>query len=132
MSMTDTIADMIVRIKNAGSAKHEFVLMQNSKFKDSICEVLKSEGYIKNYEIVDAKVGKDLKIELKYDKDNNHAIHEIKRYSTPGLRKYASSSTVPSVLGGLGTVILSTSSGVMSQKKAKKLKVGGEVVAIVW
>jgi len=133
MTMTDPISDLIVRIKNASNAKHAQVLVPSSKFKIAITDILKQEGYIENYqEVKNEKVGKSILIDLKFDEKNQPIIHGIKRVSKPGLRKYAPHNNLPKVLGNLGTAILSTSSGVLTDKAAKSKGVGGEVVAFVW
>lgn len=132
MTMTDPIADLLTRVRNAQSAKHASVDMPHSKFKENITKILKDEGYIKEYSVADARVGKTLTIELKYDDERNGAIEGIKRISKPGLRTYAGKDNLPEVLGGLGIAILSTSSGLMTNKLAQKKGVGGEIVAFVW
>jgi small subunit ribosomal protein S8 len=132
MSMSDPIADMIVRIKNASRAKHPTVDMPSSKFKAQISQILAEEGYIGGYFIENQPPGKKLTIELKFDHQGSPVIHGIKRISKPGLRKYLGHEQLPKVMGGLGTAILSTSSGVMTEKVAKNKGVGGEVIAYVW
>jgi small subunit ribosomal protein S8 len=132
MTMTDPIADMLTRLRNANSAKLMSTSMPYSKFKANIAKILKEEGYIKNYTSKDLKVGKELTIELKYSSSNERAIEGIKKISKPGLRKYASSADLPKVLGGLGVAIVSTSSGLMTDKQARVKGIGGEVVAFIW
>ena len=129
--VTDTIADMLTRIRNANQAKHEVVEMPASRLKLEILEVLKNEGYIAEYEkIEDGKQGV-IKVTLKYV-NKERVIKGIKRISKPGLRVYAKSTELPQVLNGLGVAIISTSNGVMTDREARKNKLGGEVVAFVW
>ncbi len=131
--MTDPIADMLTRIRNANTAKHDTVDVPASKMKISIAEILLNEGYIKAYELVDNGSFKNIHITLKYGKDKNEkVISGIQRVSKPGLRVYASKSELPKVLNGLGTAIISTNQGVLTDKEARKLNVGGEVLAFVW
>ena len=131
MVMTDPIADMLTRIRNANQAKHEVVEMPASRLKLEILEVLKNEGYIAEYEkIEDGKQGV-IKVTLKYV-NKERVIKGIKRISKPGLRVYAKSSELPKVLNGLGVAIISTSNGVMTDREARKSKLGGEVIAFVW
>ena len=130
MVMTDPIADMLTRIRNANSAYHEKVEMPASTMKAAVLNILKEEGFVKNYETVDD--GKTLKVTLKYGSNKEKVITGIKRISKPGLRVYASKEELPRVLGGLGIAVISTSQGVMSDKKARKLGLGGEVIAYVW
>ena len=131
MVMTDPIADMLTRIRNANQAKHEVVEMPASRLKLEILEVLKNEGYITEYEkIEDGKQGV-IKVTLKYV-NKERVIKGIKRISKPGLRVYAKSTELPQVLNGLGVAIISTSNGVMTDREARKNKLGGEVVAFVW
>ena len=133
MTMSDPIADMLTRIRNANTAKHEKVNVPASKMKISIAEILLKEGYIKSYEIVDAGPAKDIVITLKYGKDKNEKILTgLKRISKPGLRVYANSEELPKVLGGLGTAIISTNQGVITDKEARKQNVGGEVLCFIW
>ena len=132
MTMTDPIADMLTRLRNANSAYHDTVSMPSSKLKVNIAEMLKSEGYIAGYEVTDAEVGKTLTLSLKYGANRRRAIQGLKRVSKPGLRVYAKSSNLPKVLGGLGVAILSTSSGLLTDKQAESKGVGGEVLAYVW
>jgi small subunit ribosomal protein S8 len=130
--MSDPIADMIVRIKNASRAKHPKVAMPSSKFKAQISQILEDEGYIDGFSIENQNPGPTLTIELKFDQQGSPVIHGIKRISKPGLRQYLGHAELPKVMGGLGTAILSTSSGVMTEKVAKNKGVGGEVIAYVW
>ena len=133
MAMNDPIADMLTRIRNANTAKHDTVLVPASKIKLAIVEILKNEGYIAKYELVDDGNFKNILITLKYGADKNEKIITgIKRISKPGLRVYASKDELPRVLGGLGIAILSTNHGVITDKEARKLQVGGEVLAFVW
>ena len=133
MSMSDPIADMLTRIRNANTAKHDTVDVPASKMKIAIADILLKEGYIKKYEI--EKVGgfDSIHITLKYGRDKNvKIITGLKRISKPGLRVYANSEELPKVLGGLGTAIISTNKGVLTDKEARKQNVGGEVLAFVW
>ena len=131
--MTDPIADMLTRIRNANTAKHDTVDVPASKIKTEIARILLDEGYIKAYEIVEDGVVKTIKITLKYGADKNQkVISGLKRISKPGLRVYAGKDELPKVLGGLGIAILSTNKGVITDKEARKLQVGGEVLAFVW
>ena len=133
MTMSDPIADMLTRIRNANSAKHDTVEVSSSKMKLAIAKILLDEGYIKSYELVDDGNFKSIKITLKYGADkNDKVISGIKRISKPGLRVYASKDELPRVLGGLGVAIISTNQGVITDKEARKLQVGGEVLAYVW
>ncbi len=132
MTMTDPIADMLTRLRNANSAYHESVSMPFSKMKGSIAEILKAEGYIADWSVADAEVGKTLTIDLKYGPARERSLAGIRRVSKPGLRVYAKSNNLPKVLGGLGVAILSTSSGLLTDKQATKKGVGGEVLAYVW
>ena len=132
MSMTDPIADMLTRLRNANSAYHDTVAMPHSKIKAHIAEILQQEGYIAAWRVEDAGVGKNLVITLKYGNSRERSIAGIKRVSKPGLRVYAKKDNLPRVLGGLGVAIISTSSGLMTDKQAKKSGVGGEVLAYVW
>ena len=133
MTMSDPIADMLTRIRNANSAKHDTVDVASSKMKLAIAKILLDEGYIKAYELVDNGNFKDIHITLKYGVDkNDKIITGIKRISKPGLRVYASKDELPKVLGGLGVAIISTNQGVITDKEARKLNVGGEVLAFVW
>ena len=132
MTMTDPIADMLTRLRNANSAHHDTVTMPFSKLKSHIAEILQAEGYITGWKVEDAVVGKNLIIELKYGPNRERALAGVKRVSKPGLRVYAKSTNLPKVLGGLGVAILSTSSGLLTDKQAAKKGVGGEVLAYVW
>jgi small subunit ribosomal protein S8 len=130
--MTDPVADFLTRLRNANSAYHETVSLPYSKLKANIAEILKSEGYIASIKVEDAKVGKTLIIDLKFGPNRERSIAGIKRVSKPGLRVYAKSTELPRVLGGLGIAILSTSSGLLTDRQAAKKGVGGEVLAYVW
>ena len=131
--MTDPIADMLTRIRNANTSKHDTVDVPASKMKVSIADILFKEGYIQKYELVDDGSFKTIRITLKYGKDKNEKIITgLKRISKPGLRVYAGKDEIPRVLGGLGIAILSTNQGVITDKEARKLQVGGEVLAFVW
>ena len=130
--MTDPIADMLTRIRNANSAYHESVAMPASKIKIGIAEILRDEGYIADFDVADAEVGRTLTLQLKYGTHRERSIAGIRRISKPGLRVYAKSSEMPRVLGGLGVAIISTSSGLLTEKRAAKQGVGGEVLAYVW
>ena len=132
MTMTDPIADMLTRLRNANSAYHESVSMPSSKMKIGIAEILKQEGYIAGFEVTDAEVGTSLTLTLKYGPSRERSIAGIRRVSKPGLRVYAKSNALPKVLGGLGTAIISTSTGLLTERQAAKSKVGGEVLAYVW
>jgi small subunit ribosomal protein S8 len=123
---------MLTRLRNANSAHHETVSMPHSKLKSHIADILKSEGYISGWEISDAKVGQTLTLNLKFGPNRERSIAGIKRVSKPGLRVYAKSTEIPTVLGGLGVAILSTSSGLLTDRQASKKGVGGEVLAYVW
>ncbi|MDO5024923.1 MAG: 30S ribosomal protein S8 [Trueperella sp.] len=132
MSMTDPIADMLTRLRNANSAYHESVSMPYSKMKAAIAEILQREGYIADYDVADAKVGKTLTVNLKFGPNRERALAGMRRISKPGLRVYAKSTDLPQVLGGLGVAILSTSSGMLTDREAKEKGVGGEVLAYIW
>ena len=132
MTMTDPIADMLTRVRNANSAYHDTVTMPYSKLKSRIAEILQAEGYIASWRVEDAEVGKKLTIELKYGPNRERSIAGVRRVSKPGLRVYAKSTNVPRVLGGLGVAIISTSSGLLTDRQAAKQGVGGEVLAYVW
>ena len=132
MSMTDPIADMLTRLRNANSAYHDTVGMPYSKIKSNIAEILQQEGYIAGWRVEEAEVGKSLVLTLKYGNARERSIAGIKRVSKPGLRVYAKKDNLPRVLGGLGVAIISTSGGLMTDKQAKKNGVGGEVLAFVW
>ncbi|GAA4385405.1 MULTISPECIES: 30S ribosomal protein S8 [Brevibacterium] len=132
MTMTDPVADMLTRLRNANSAYHEDVSMPYSKLKSNIAEILKTEGFISDWRVADAEVGKKLELDLKFGPNRERSIAGIRRVSKPGLRVYAKSTNLPKVLGGLGIAILSTSSGLLTDKQASKKGVGGEVLAYVW
>lgn len=133
MTTNDPIADMLTRIRNANTAKHDTVDIPVSKMKLAIADILVDEGYVAKYDLVDNGNFKDIRITLKYGKDkNDRIIAGIKRISKPGLRVYAGKDDMPKVLGGLGIAIVSTNKGVMTDKKARELNVGGEVLAFVW
>ncbi len=133
MSMSDPIADMLTRIRNANTAKHDTVNIPSSRMKLSIAEILKNEGYIRDYELVPNGKFQDIKISLKYGANKNEkTIGGIKKISKPGLRVYAGKENMPRVLGGLGIAIVSTNQGVMTDREARKRGVGGEVLAFVW
>jgi small subunit ribosomal protein S8 len=132
MTMTDPVADLLTRVRNANSAFHDTVSLPHSKLKAGIAEILKSEGYIADWSVSDARVGKTLTLDLKYGPNRERSIAGIKRVSKPGLRVYAKSTELPTVLGGLGVAILSTSSGLLTDRQATKKGVGGEVLAYVW
>ena len=133
MTMSDPIADMLTRIRNANTAKHDTVDVPASKMKLAIAQILLEEGYIKKYDVIEDGVFKTIHITLKYGVDkNDKIISGIKRISKPGLRVYASKEDLPRVLGGLGIAIISTNHGVVTDKKARELAVGGEVLAFVW
>jgi small subunit ribosomal protein S8 len=135
MTMTDPIADMLTRLRNANTAFHDTVEMPHSKLKAHIAEILKQEGYIAGFKVVDTpegEVGRVLAIDLKYGPNRERSIAGVRRVSKPGLRVYAKSTGLPRVLGGLGTAIISTSSGLLTDRQAAKRGVGGEVLAYVW
>ena len=132
MQITDPIADMLTRIRNANSAKHQTVDVPVSKMKTAIAEILKEEGYIKGYEIVDDGKQGMIHITLKYGANKEKVISGIERVSKPGLRVYAGAAELPRVLKGLGIAIVSTSHGIMTDKKARAAHIGGEVLAFVW
>ena len=133
MTTSDPIADMLTRIRNANTAKHDTVDIPASKMKIAIADILVDEGYIAKYDIVDNGNFKDIRVTLKYGANkNDKIISGIKRISKPGLRIYAGKEDIPYVLGGLGIAILSTNKGIVTDKEARKLQVGGEVLAFVW
>ncbi|MBD5135053.1 MAG: 30S ribosomal protein S8 [Lachnospiraceae bacterium] len=133
MTTNDPIADMLTRIRNANTAKHDTVDIPASKMKVAIAEILYNEGYIKKYEIIEDGNFKTIRVTLKYGQDKNEkVISGLKRISKPGLRVYAGKDELPRVLGGLGIAIISTNNGVVTDKQARKLNVGGEVLAFVW
>ena len=133
MATSDPIADMLTRIRNANTAKHDTVDVPASKMKLAIAEILFKEGYIKKYEVIEDGVFKTIHITLKYGKDKNEKIITgLKRISKPGLRVYAGKDELPRVLGGLGVAIISTNKGILTDKEARKEQVGGEVLAFIW
>jgi small subunit ribosomal protein S8 len=132
MTMTDPVADMLTRIRNANVAGHEFVEIPASKIKKNIAEILTKEGYIRGYEVVEEGVQGSIKVQMKYGEGKSRVITGIKRISKPGMKVYVKADEVPRVLGGLGIAIISTSSGLITDKEARKLGVGGEVICYVW
>ena len=135
MTMTDPIADMLTRLRNANQAYHDSATMPHSKIKVGIAEILKQEGYISGFEVNDpaeGEVGKTLTVTLKYGRNRERSIAGVRRISKPGLRVYAKSNELPKVLGGMGVAIISTSQGLLSDKDANHKSVGGEVLAYVW
>ena len=133
MMTSDPIADMLTRIRNANTAKHDTVDVPASKMKIAIADILLNEGYIAKYDIVEDGCFKTIRITLKYGVDKNEkVISGLKRISKPGLRVYANSEELPRVFGGLGTAIISTNQGVITDKEARKLKIGGEVLCFIW
>ena len=132
MQITDPIADMLTRIRNAGSARHETVDIPNSKMKKAIAEILLEEGYIKSFQLIDDGTQGIIRVTLKYLPGKEKAIQGLRRVSKPGLRVYAGADELPQVLRGLGIAIISTSKGIMTDKKARAQNVGGEVLAFVW
>ena len=131
--MTDPIADMLTRIRNANTAKHDTVDVPASKMKLAIADILVKEGYVAKYDLVEDGTAKNIRITLKYGKDKNEKIISgLKRISKPGLRIYAGAEELPKVLGGLGIAIISTNKGILTDKEARKENVGGEVLAFVW
>ena len=132
MQITDPIADMLTRIRNANSSKHESVSVPCSKLRIEIAKILDSEGYIAGYEVIEDEIQGIIKINLKYGPGKQKVITGLKRVSKPGLRVYASKENLPKVLKGLGIAIISTSKGIMTDKEARKLNIGGEVLAFVW
>lgn len=132
MTMTDPIADMLTRLRNANRARHESVSMPYSKLKAAIAKILVEEGYIASIDVEDAKVGQTLVLTLKYGSHREAAIEGLQRVSKPGLRVYAKSTNLPKVRGGLGVAILSTSSGLLTDRQAAEKGVGGEVLAYIW
>ena len=132
MTMTDPIADMLTRIRNANTAGHATVEIPASKMKKSIAGILKEEGYITDFEVIDDNKQGIIKITMKYGADKERVISGIRKISKPGLKSYAKASELPRVLGGLGIAIISTSKGVVSDKEARKLGIGGEVICYVW
>ncbi|MCR4838493.1 MAG: 30S ribosomal protein S8 [Eubacterium sp.] len=133
MAISDPIADMLTRIRNANTAKHDTVDIPSSKMKKAIADILLSEGYVKSVEIVNDGKFDVIRITLKYGKDkNDKVLSGLRRISKPGLRIYADTENLPKVLGGFGTAIISTNKGVITDKEARKLNVGGEVLAFIW
>jgi small subunit ribosomal protein S8 len=135
MTMTDPIADMLTRLRNANQAYHESTQMPYSKIKQGIADILQQEGYISSYKVEEPKegtVGKTLVVDLKFGPSRERSIAGVRRISKPGLRVYAKSNSLPKVLGGLGVAIISTSTGLLTDKQANKKGVGGEVLAYVW
>ena len=132
MTMTDPVADMLTRLRNANSAYHDDVTMPHSKIKVNIAEILQQQGYIAGWRVEDAEVGRKLVVTLKYGNSRERSIAGIKRVSKPGLRVYAKKDNLPKVLGGLGVAIISTSGGLLTDKQANRRGVGGEVLAYVW
>ncbi|BDG06758.1 30S ribosomal protein S8 [Anaeromyxobacter oryzae] len=132
MSFTDPIGDMLTRIRNASSARHEKVLVPKSRLKVRIAEVLRDEGFIKDFVVHQDGVQGAITIVLKYSADREPAISDIKRVSKPGLRRYVPTDSIPRVLNGMGIAILSTSKGVLVDREARKQKVGGELICTVW
>ena len=132
MQITDPIADMLTRIRNAGSARHETVDIPNSKMKKAIAEILLEEGYIKSFQLIDDGTQGVIRVTLNYLPGKEKAIQGLRRVSKPGLRVYAGAEELPQVLRGLGIAIISTSKGIMTDKKARAQHVGGEVLAFVW
>ena len=133
MTMSDPIADMLTRIRNANTAKHDTVDIPSSKMKLAIAQILLDEGYIRKYDVVEDGNFKTIRITLKYGADTNEKIITgLKRISKPGLRVYAGKEDMPKVLGGLGVAIVSTNQGVITDKKARELNIGGEVLAFIW
>ena len=132
MTMTDPIADMLTRIRNANTAGHSTVEIPASKMKKSIAGILKEEGYIEDFEVIEDNKQGVIKVTMKYGPDKERVISGIKKISKPGLKVYAKADDVPKVLGGLGIAIISTSNGLITDKQARKLGVGGEVICYVW
>ena len=132
MTMTDPIADMLTRIRNANTVGHETVEIPASKMKKAIAEILKAEGFIADYEVIEDNKQGTIKVTMKYGAHKERVISGFKKISKPGLKVYAKADEVPSVLGGLGIAIISTSNGIISDKEARKLGVGGEVICYVW
>ena len=130
--MTDPIADMLTRIRNANTVGHETVEIPASNIKKSIAEILLEEGYINGYEVIEDNKQGIIKVTMKYGADKERVISGIKKISKPGLKTYAKANEIPRVLGGLGIAIISTSKGVISDKEARKLGIGGEVICYVW
>lgn len=132
MIVTDPIADMLTRIRNAQTVRHDTVLIPDSKTKRAIANILLEEGYISNVEVIEDKIQNQIKITLKYAENNKKVLSGLKRISKPGLRVYAGVEELPKVLNGLGVAIISTSKGIITDREARKLGLGGEVLAYVW
>ena len=134
MTMTDPIADMLTRIRNANVAMHDTVRMPSSKLKESLAKVLEREGYISGFSVADdqARPGRVLEVQMKYTPERERTISGIRRVSKPGLRVYTKAETLPRVLGGLGVAVLSTTQGLMTDREARQRRVGGEVLCYVW
>ncbi len=134
MTMTDPVADMLTRIRNANIAMHDGVKMPSSKQKVALAEMLKGEGYIVDYSVTDSDKGpgQDLSITMKYSPNRERVISGVKRVSSPGLRVYSNADEIPRVLGGLGVAVISTSKGLMSDREARRRRIGGEVLCYVW
>ena len=134
MTMTDPVADMLTRIRNANIAMHDGVKMPSSKQKVALAEMLKVEGYIVDYSVTDSDrgPGQDLSITMKYSPNRERVISGVKRVSSPGLRVYSNADEIPRVLGGLGVAVISTSKGLMSDREARRRRIGGEVLCYVW
>ena len=132
MQITDPIADMLTRIRNAGAAKHDTVDVPASKMKKSIAQILLDEGYIKNFQVIEDGIQGVIRITLKYNQNKEKVITGLRRVSKPGLRVYVGADELPRVLRGLGIAIISTSKGVMTDKKAREAHIGGEVLAFIW
>ena len=134
MTMTDPVADMLTRIRNANMAMHEGVNMPSSKQKVALADILKSEGYIRDYAVSEAKAGPGevLSIEMMYSAQRERVLSGVKRVSKPGLRVYSPSNQIPRVLGGLGVAVISTSRGLMSDREARRRRIGGEILCYVW
>jgi small subunit ribosomal protein S8 len=132
--MTDPIADMLTRLRNANTAFHDEVVMPSSKLKEALAKILQREGYIVGYDVVDdaSRPGRQLKITLKYTPDRKRTISGVRRISKPGLRVYSKATDVPRVLGGMGISILSTNQGLMTDREARRRRVGGEILCHVW
>jgi small subunit ribosomal protein S8 len=134
MTMTDPIADMLTRIRNANVAMHDDVSMPSSKLKEALAQVLEREGYIGGYRVAEqqGRPGRTLTIDMKYSPERQRVISGVRRVSTPGLRVYTKADRIPRVLGGLGVAVVSTSRGLMSDREARKRRIGGEVLCYVW
>ncbi len=130
--MTDPIADMLTRIRNANKERHESVMIPASNMKINMARIMLEEGFIKNFEVQEDNKQNMIKVTLKYGKDNERVIKGLKRISKPGLRIYAKNTEVPSVLGGLGVALISTSKGIVTDKEARAMGVGGEVICYIW